>query len=194
MKKIFIPIIFVVFTFNSCHLPKYTLGTITPYVDFRTGKWLLNDVQSSEDIKPILNKIATKNFKIFLNDRLFNVSNTNGIIVPNFIPLNPTEDILKDLRNGTAFDYYINIKAQPIKNELGSILIGDNNDNYTNQGNITVEIYNLNTLQIIFHQTAFGTNGTAIFTKNISFANNANSLIIGGLEKIMNEIKKTSKY
>ena len=52
LKKAFITLILVVLSLNSCHLPKYSLETRTPsYVDFRKGKWLLNDIQSSSHIK-----------------------------------------------------------------------------------------------------------------------------------------------
>ena len=195
MKKPFIILILVILSLNSCHLSKYTLETRTPsYVDFRTGKWLLNDIQSSSRIKSILKKIAVENFEHFLKERLFDLSETNGIIVPKFIPLNPNKALLKDLKNGTAFDYFINIKSNSIKNELGSTQFGDNEDNDMNEGTITVEIYDLNTLQIIFRQKCFGSNGTKLFTKDFSFAKDANNLIIGGLEKIMKELKKNSKY
>ncbi len=127
MKKTII-LISIAIALSSCHIPKYTLETITPIVDFRVGKWLLNDIQSPNSIKPILKNTAFEKFSYFLNDRLYDLSNTNGIITPYFIPLNPNRELLNDLKNGTGFDYFINIKGQALKNELfyrlGSLVVG----------------------------------------------------------------------
>ena len=193
MKKTIVLISIALF-FSSCQLSKYTLETVTPIIDFRAGKWLMNDIQAPNSLKRILKKTAVKRFSYFLNDRLYDLSNVSGIIAPAFIPLNPNKKLLNDLKSGTGFDYFINIKTNAIKNELGSIQIGDNDSNFTNNATITIEIYDLNTQQIIFFQKAFGSNGAKIFADNLSFTNNANTLILGGLEKIMKDIKKNSKY
>ncbi len=193
MKKTILLISTALFL-SSCQLTKYTFEAVTPLIDFRTGKWLMNDIQAPNSLKRILTKTASKRFSYFLNDRLYDLLNTNEIIAPTFIPLNPNKELLSDLKNGTGFDYFINIKTNALKNDLGSIQIGENDLNHTKNATITIEIYDLNTQQIIFFQKVFGSNGAEIFAENFSFTNNANTLILGGLEKIMKDIKKNSKY
>ncbi|MFV8344840.1 hypothetical protein [Flavobacterium sp. ZB4P13] len=198
--------IIVVF-FASCKTSTYLLTNIDykTGVDFTNGKWLLNQIDCpGYNVEKLTNE-ATIFFKDNLNDRYFYRENVSGLLIPYQIPLNPNKQKLKELKIGTGFDYFINISSKKNKDEIGTIgLYEDENSKGSNQSEVSLEIYDLNSQEIIYSQRAIG---TASATKqksvwetkksdklidNISFHKSSNRLMIVSLKKILKDLKKKS--
>ncbi|MFD2529348.1 hypothetical protein [Polaribacter marinaquae] len=56
MKKLFFLLI-ILTTFLSCHFPSYRRsGNVNSSLDFRKGKWLLNNIESPKEVNYVLTK------------------------------------------------------------------------------------------------------------------------------------------
>ncbi|MGH2666896.1 hypothetical protein [Flavobacterium sp.] len=196
MKRIIISFL-VYLLFTGCSLPNYILEnkTQTTGLDFKKGKWLLNEVDAPYEVKQKLTELAIKDFSLNLNERLSYVHSTKGLLLPKNIGLNPNKNDLSNLKKGTGFDYFINIKASTIKDEFGSL---DTTPHKLNTGGkkkqsaIVIEVYDLNLLVIIYSQKAVGSISLPQDSHDVHFTKTANSLIIGGYGKIINDINTKS--
>lgn len=173
------------------------LSDIEP-VDFSNGKWLINDVQGDKVGGVICNKMhvfAIEKFKKVLGNRLSDIRHAGNIILPPKIPFNPKPRILNDIKNGTGFDYFINIKAELISDSFGTIQITepDRNENNKNEIQVVVEIYDLNTKEIISKQYSTGIIGNRHGTRiagGVSFSTQKIKLATGALNKILKKLIK----
>ncbi|WP_299122173.1 hypothetical protein [uncultured Tenacibaculum sp.] len=188
-KKIFI--ILTTIAFISCHSTKYYhSGNVNSSLNFQKGKWLLKNVESHKNIQDILTKIAKEEFKILLGKRFSIATNVGGIFVPNTIPNNPSKSILEDIKNGTGYDYLINIKAKKISDEVGFLETGNTLSSLENSGEITLEIYDLNLLEKIYSQSAIGKMHIPKNNEDFGFSKSADNIIITSLTRILKKIKK----
>jgi hypothetical protein len=125
--------------------------------------------------------------------------------VPKKIPLNPNQTKLKELKEGTGFDYFINISTKRNKNEMNSIeLYQTDNEVALNQSEVTLEIYDLNSKLIIYTQRVVGSTSKekniSVFQSpksdklidNINFYKSTDGLMLGSLKKILKDLKKKS--
>jgi len=208
MKNQFLLTIILALLLTSCTSSVYVFKfSPTPGIDFKKGRWLLNDIESPYIIEPELTQIVVKAFSKYLKGDLYILNKTNGLILPPKIPLNPNKLILKDIKNGTGFDYFINIKTKILKNDVGSISFGasdDNNDIFNDDSDdlyngdeskvrVTLEVYDLNNLNIIYSQTVIGITQLSNDSKGMTFAKDSYSLIITALRKIIKKIEKNQK-
>jgi len=168
---------------------------------------LLNEIESSYIIRPQLTEIVKKEFSKYLKGNLYILNKTNGLMLPPKIPLNPSKQILKEIKAGTQFDYFINIKAKIIKNNVGSITLGtsddnnqvfnDDSDDYSNgdesKVRVTLEVYDLNNFNVIYSQTVIGITQLDYDSKETTFAKDSYSLIITALHKIIKKIEKNHR-
>lgn len=195
MKKYFI--LFIVSAFLiSCTMPKYIFdnkGQSTG-VDFRTGKWLLNEIDAPSNVEDQLTALALKDFKGFLNDRLVLVNEAKGLLLPRKIDVNPDKKILEDLKKGTNFDFFITIKASKIKEDFGSVDLTPSrfNNGGTNQSEVLLEIYDLNLAQIIYSQRVIGSTELSQDNQDVHFSKSSRSLLIGAYKKLIKDIEKKS--
>ncbi len=196
MKKNVLLII-VTFLFIGCVSTNYIFEDKTQRtgVDFRNGKWLLNEVEAPSNIESKLNEAATKDFKEFLNDRLTHISNAKGILIKRKTSLNPNKNDLKELKIGTGFDYFINIKANYLKNEIGIISLTNHNhiSNEKTTNDVVLEIYDLNSLEIIYSQKVIATTKIPENTKSdVHFSNSSNGMITKAYKKLIKDLSKKS--
>ncbi|TGD57865.1 hypothetical protein [Flavobacterium humi] len=196
MKRIVTSFITYLFL-TSCSFPTYILDNKaqTTGLDFKNGKWLLNEIQAPYEVKQKLTELALKDFSSNLNDRLSYVHTTKGLLLPKNIALNPNKNDLSNLKKGTGFDYFINIKASTIKDEFGSLDTTPhkfNTGNKQKEGTIVVEVYDLNLLTIIYSQKAVGSINLPQDNQDVHFTKTASSLILGGYGKIINDINSKS--
>lgn len=195
MKKYFI--LFIVSAFLiSCTMPKYIFdnkGQSTG-VDFRTGKWLLNEIDAPSNVEDQLTALALKDFKGFLNDRLVLVNEAKGLLLPRKIDVNPDKKALEDLKKGTNFDFFITIKASKIKEDFGSVDLTPSrfNNGGTNQSEVLLEIYDLNLAQIIYSQRVIGSTELSQDNQDVHFSKSSRSLLIGAYKKLIKDIEKKS--
>ena len=181
---------------SSCNLPKYyfkdDIGTTG--VNFSEGKWLLNRIESSKNTEDRLTAIATDFFTKKTSNR-FNTVYSAKILVPqkNNFPLS-TED-LKQIKIGSNYDYFIQIKSGKFQNELGSIDTTPSkfSNNLSNEASVQMIIYDLNTQQIIYSKNAIGITGNPDNnTRDATFSKSSNDLTIGCLKKILKDLDEKS--
>ena len=84
-------------------------------VDFTSGKWLLNELDSPKNQRDKLTAESLEFFKKKLGERVSYIHDVNGLLVPRKISFNPNKTKLKELKEGTGFDFFINISTKKIK-------------------------------------------------------------------------------
>ena len=189
MKKTLV--LLVVITFTSCHSTKYThSGSVNSRLDFKKGKWLLHTVEAPKSIKESLTNIATEKFTELLGNRFSNSFTTRGILLPSNITKDLSKAVLKDIKNGTGYDFFIKINAAIISDEVGILGQGNIMSSSENRGEVTLTIYDLNLLEEIYSQTVTGNVFVPENQDNLALTASGTSIIKKGLERIMKKIEK----
>lgn len=191
MKYLYILLALIVIT--SCNSVKYThSGDVNSRLDFRKGKWLLNDVTSFKNIrKEGLTEMANERFYELIGNRLLVVSNMQGLLIPSNISSSLDKSILKDIKNGTGYDYFIDIRTKNISNEVGVLGTGSSQTDLSkNIGEVTLSIYDLNMFEIIYSQTVVGKLVVSERDNDYALSKNSTLIIHSALKRIMNKIKK----
>ena len=196
MKNFFFTIV-CLFSLYSCSVPNYYVENKTQNfgVDFSTGRWLLNKIEAPLRVEDKLKENVQHDFKSLLGERLVYIEDSNGLLLPKKIPLQPTKELLKELKVGTNFDYIINIKTANLANDFDSISLTNHKfqKGELNSNEVILEIYDLSLLDIIYSQRVIG---SASIPENSSsdvhFSKSSNSLILGAYKKLMKELKQKS--
>lgn len=195
MKKLLFLLI-VPFFLVSCNLPSYVFNNQaqTTGLDYTQGKWLLNRVSAPNEVSDRLTALALKDFNRHLQGRLGYVPDTKGLLIPPKIGFNPSKEVLANLKKGTNYDYFINIKAAETKNDFGALDISPHkmNGGGSNVNEVTVEIYDLNLQQIIYSQKVTGSVGMPKDNQDVHVSKPSSSLIIGAYKKIIKDLEKRS--
>lgn len=195
MKKI-IALLVLCLLLTSCSFPTYVFDNKaqTTGLDFSKGKWLLNEIDAPYEVKQKLTKSALTDFSANLSTRLNYIHTTKGLLLPRKIDLNPNKNELSDLKKGTGFDYFINIKASNVNDEFGSIDVTPHklNSGSKKESAIVIEIYDLNLLAVVYSQKVIGSINLPQDSNDVHFTKTANSLILGGYERIIKDINKKS--
>ncbi|WP_298145807.1 hypothetical protein [Flavobacterium sp.] len=196
MKK-YLSALLIVCLFSACSVPKYAIDSRIQRigVDFSSGTWLLNYIDAPADVVPQLEKLAIEDFSS-LNKSLTHVSRAKGLLIPNKIELNPSKIQLENLKKGSGYDYFVNIQAKNNKVELSSVDLTPHrfNEGGRNVSEVTIEIYDLNALEIIYSKKVIGSVGRGNDNHDVHFAASSNMLILGGYKKLMRELKKKSHF
>lgn len=205
IKPIFF--IFITFiTFSSCTTSTYMFNSgPRSGVDFTSGKWLLNELDCPKNSKDKLTEASLEFFKKNLGERVFYIHDVNGLLVTRKINLNPSKTKLKELKDGTGFDFFINISTKKNRSDFSSIeLYQADNETGKNEASVIVEIYDLNSQEIIYSQNVVGvarkeekesvwpTEKSSKLIDNIDFYKSANKLMLGALKKIFKDLDKRS--
>lgn len=194
------------FIFSSCQSPHYMFMTgQRTGVDFTSGKWLLNELDCPKNSKDKLTEESLTFFKKNLGDRIFYIHDVKGLLVTRKINLNPNSVKIKELKDGTGFDFFINISTKKNKSDLSSVeLYPDDYSSGKNEASVILEIYDLNLQQIIYSQNVIGitnkantksmweTEKSSKLADNVVFYKNSNALMTGALKKIFKDLKKRS--
>ncbi|WP_299008911.1 hypothetical protein [uncultured Tenacibaculum sp.] len=191
MKYLYILLAVIVIT--SCNSVKYThSGDVNSRLDFRKGKWLLNDVTSFKNIrKEGLTEMANERFYELIGNRLLVVSNMKGLLIPSNISSSLDKSILKDIKNGTGYDYLIDIRTKNISNEVGVLGTGSSQTDLSkNIGEVTLSIYDLNMFEIIYSQTVVGKLVVSERDNDYALSKNSTLIIHSALKRIMKKTKK----
>lgn len=148
MKQAIISLFLLLFLF-SCNTPKYTYFFDTgKYLDFGSGKWILNRSKSNSKIFDAELYDASRNqFRQILGDSLFEINDIRvNKLLPPKINFNLSKKELLELNDLTECDYLINIKGNIIGDGAGTIsILNDPNHYATNQSSVSILIYDLNT-------------------------------------------------
>ena len=196
MKKIlFLALCLVIFT--SCNLPSYVFYNPrqTTGVDFTGGKWLLNEIDAPANSTKYLKEASIHDFKILLGERLSYVTDVSGLLLTQKkIPLNPSKRIIVDIKKGTNYDFFINIKAVETRSDVGSIDFTPHkmSQEGVNSNEVTIEIYDLKNSQIIYSQKVIASVGKQKDNSDFHVSKSSRSLIIGAYNKLIRDIEKKS--
>lgn len=108
----------------SCHTASYHHDyESTPYrIDYRKGKWLLNEIESPQLIKSTLTQIAYDGFYEELGSDIQKADHLHTTI--SYVPIKPDKTLLERIKNETKVDYLINIKCRNSIDEIGGLQIG----------------------------------------------------------------------
>lgn len=198
--------IFTILALASCSSKTY-MFTSGPRsgVDFTSGKWLMNELDCPKKSKDKLTEESLAFFKKNLGERLFYINDVNGLLITRKIPLNPSKTKLKELKDGTGFDFFINISTKKNKSDLFAIeLYQTDNEVGKNEASVLVEIYDLNSQEIIYSQNVVGisrkTKNESVWATeksdklidNIDFYKTSNKLMAGALRRIFKDLEKRS--
>lgn len=188
MKK---PILYIcLILLVSCHSASYMHDIdSTPYaIDYREGKWLLNEVSSPLDIKQKLTKIAYDGFYKNLGAQLKKSEDLTNMSL-SYIPINPDKLLLQRVKQETEFDYLINIESKSSENDIGSLKIGQTHSRQRNVAQTTLEVYDLNTSEIIYSRKVTGqVTVDESDNEDFAFVKGNNGIMISCLKKIMKKI------
>lgn len=191
---------------SSCTTASYTFATgQRTGVDFTSGKWLLNELDCPSNSKDRLTEKSLQYFKKHLGERLFYIHDVKGLLVTQKINLNPGKTKIKELKDGTGFDFFINISTRKNKSDFSSLELYQNDyDRGRNEGSVIVEIYDLNLQQIIYSQNVIGstskvtdppngnTQKSGKLVDNIMLYKNTDQLVEGALKRIFKDLDKRS--
>ena len=183
----------ILISLSSCNFPKYVFNNRgqTTGLDFTKGKWLLNNIDSPSEVTNQLSKKAKEDFGRYLEGRLFFIYEPKGIILPKNIPINPSKTTLEEIKKGSNFDYFLNIRAGKLKNELGVIDITPNHfyTDRNNQVEVIIEVYDLNLAQNIYSQKVIGTISSTKNNGDVQFYKSSQGLILGCYKRLMKDIE-----
>ncbi|MDY0987049.1 hypothetical protein SOM12_06450 [Flavobacterium sp. CFBP9031] len=198
--------IFLTLILASCKTPTY-MFTSGPRsgVNFTSGRWLMNELDCPKKSKDKLTEESLAFFKKNLGDRLFYINDVNGLLISRKIHLNPNKTKLKELKDGTGFDFFINISTTKRKSDFSYIELYQSDDEVgKNEAAVLVEIYDLNSQEIIYSQNVvdisqktktepmWSTEKSNKFIDNVEFYKTSDKLMKGALKKIFKDLDKRS--
>lgn len=195
MKKI--TLLLICLQLMSCAFPTYVTQDqkMQSGLDFNNGKWLLNTIDAPYFVSKKLTKIVIEDFNKQLKKDLSYVPLTKGLLLPPNISFNPDRKELTDLKEGTKFDYFINIKAKVVKEEIAAVDYSSHNNllqEHHNEIVFVLEIYDLNNLEVIYSKTINGSVAIDKNSNNLILAKTTDGLILGAYKKIKKDINKKS--
>ncbi len=159
-------------------------------LDFSKGEWLLGNIEINANVEEKFTEMVVEDFKTLLDTRLKKAANQKKLLVGK-TPLNPTKKQIEDLKTGTGFDFYINIKCNSGTTDLS-------NFNWTEKSyfksqddfaTLTVEIYDLNLQEIVYSQSA----KCSMEKRSLILNDNSYFTIKSSYKKIFQNIKKLHK-
>lgn len=197
LRSYLLPILIILFL-TSCGNTKYHYhfekGSI---VNFTEGEWILNRSYTNYHQERI-DKIAQREFKKILGDSLVSFEEVRqGKILPARLSFDLSSENLLDLKRATGKDYLINVQSNIIKSETNSFpstpAMGSTNK--TNEAGIMIKIYDLNTQSLLSEGTVTGVAKVTRTAgdKGINYTNNAATLSMQGLIKLIKRYKKYGK-
>ena len=193
--RILILLILFCFFLTSCSFPTYIVDNKTQRIglDFSKGNWLLNEVDAPIEIKDELTEMALNDFKN-LNNSVIYIYNAKGLLLPKKISLNPNQTILENLKKGTGYDFFINIKAANTRADFGTIDLTPHrfNDGGKNQNELIIEVYDLNAQEIIYSKKVTATVERQKDNQDVHLSKSSKSLILGAYKKLIKEIREKS--
>lgn len=180
--------------FTSCALPKYSIHYETNHtLDFRSGKWLVNTVESdfsrredlvlTQKVYETLNKLAPDS--VFLLDEI-----RGKYIMQPTLPFEITEETLSDLCITTPFDYIINVKGEQLASELSTILLYAPDKGKRSAARLEIVVYDVKAKQLLYCQKIIGELTLNESNEDVKIASSSSSLLNGSLKRGLKEIKK----
>jgi len=179
---------------SACSLPHYQYRYESEKaVDFRKGKWLINRIEADLSLKSkaLLTEKLLKEIRKLATDSVVYVQNIQlGLLTPEQLRFEPSEEILNTLKNTTDFDFILNIRADKVRDDLSPILLYPMYSDAGNEVEIYIDIYNIAKAKRIYSQWIIASIAANENIENVQFSFSASGLIIQGLKKGIKRIKK----
>lgn len=159
-------------------------------LDFSKGKWLIGEIEVNPYARTNLTNLVLDDFNEYLGDRVKYSVNERSLLLPKQIPVHPTKSVILDLKKGADFDYFINIKCKTSINDLSNFEFIDHYyyKKRMSYAQVILEVYDLNTGEIIYSQAS----GGSIEKVNTTTNKPTTIITIGSYKAIINDIKKKS--
>jgi len=190
MKKLIVLI--SLYFFYSCSLPSYSLkNKYEPTsIDYSQGKWLLNSIDVNGLVRKKIEPQLLEEFSNALGERFTYYPNTLDIMIPRNIEMNPTKKQLKEIKQLTGFDYFINVKGDVLKDELGMIS-GTKLDKTlrSNSSYMELEIYDLNNETILYSQKVTGTSTRQEDNHDVYFSKSSLEILNKSFDKLLKDLQ-----
>ena len=188
----FITIFLTVSCGNTKYSYSYEMGR---NMDFSKGKWILNKPYTNYNEHRIYD-ISKSEFKKILGDSLCELSDLRkDRMMSEQIPFEPSKEKLREIQLISNCDFLINIKSITVKNDVGSFTHSKGNSNTieTNQANVEIRIYDLNSQLMISQASVIGKDEVEVNVDHGSwtYLNSAGTISMHGLLKL---IRKYNKY
>jgi len=182
-------VLLVCVLFVSCHSTSYiTSLNSTPYgVDFNKGKWYLNTLDVPIFSQDKHTEYVVKELRESLGDRLLAPEDA-GYKSVFFVPMKPETVMLGELKLLTGCDYFINIKSDSPKKEMGPMLIGEVYSTMKNVTHVYFEVYDLNTQEVVFEKLVTASITVEEDDNSLSFVSSENKMIKGALKRILKDL------
>lgn len=184
---------------SGCNLPKYSVLSQGPAggVDFRTGNWLLLEIDCPPEVYGALNTAIQTDFKAILGERLYVPHQIQSAIIPKDAKLQMKLPALKQLALGVpTCDYVILCKAVIAKNEMGSLNYNSRfqQTQKQNMAHVTLECYDLKKQTLLYSKrfTGSSTSTSLHGGERWEFSVQAQSLLLKAYEKGIKDLQRTS--
>lgn len=159
-------------------------------LDFSKGEWLLGNIEINANVEEKFTEMVVEDFKTILDTRLKKAENQKKMLLGK-TPLNPTEKQIEDLKTGTGFDFYINIKCNSGTTDLSNFNWTENSyfKSQYDFATLTIEIYDLNLQKIVYSLAA----KCSMEKRSIILNDKSYFTIKSSYKKIFQNIKKLHK-
>ena len=199
----------IYFQFIACSGPKifHFIDSKTTYgLDFTSGKWILNEVDSPDENKVQLTDYSRDFFSKNIGNRFSYITDDCNLLLARkrINDFNPAA--LLKIQTLTTADYLINIVGEKNRNELAKVQLYSNESPGANESEVWLEVFDLKTQQKVYFEHVLGrystTNSKSMFEDpnhksqklkdNLKFNISTNELLIGCLATILNKLEKKS--
>lgn len=182
------------FFLASCSLPQYQYRYESDKaIDFRKGKWLINSIEAdlSSKSKAILTRKLVKKISRLAADSVVYVQNIHlAFLTPDQLNFELSDEALNTLKSTTNFDFILNVRADTVKDDLYPILLYPMYSDASNEVEIYIDVYAIETGQRIYSQWIIASVDANKDIENVQFSFSASGLIAQGLKKGLKRIKK----
>lgn len=175
---------------SSCASRQYFLRfpDDLPGIDFKNGKCLIGEIDVNKNVKNVLTEKIKESFLPFFKDRLYFATDSQSLLLAKNTPFNPTKSQILDIKGGTGYDFFVNIKCKNSRNDLSKFELIEHSY-YIKQMSfavVTVQIYDLNAGKIIYTQETQG----SIMEDDDLTSKPTTVIILGCYDKILENLKK----
>lgn len=184
---------------SGCNLPKYSVLSQGPAggVDFRTGNWLLLEIDCPPEVYGALNTAIQTDFKAILGERFYVPHQIQSAIIPKDAKIQMKLPALKQLALGVpSCDYVILCKAVIAKDEMGLVNYNSRfqQTQKQNMAHVTLECYDLKKQTLLYSKrfTGSSTSTSLHGGERWEFSVQAKSLLLKAYEKGIKDLQRTS--
>lgn len=191
MKLRILAVTLTALTLSGCNLSRTCLTgeTKLEFLDFDNGRWVLGYVEAPTASRPEITQKVREDFGKLSDDRIVYAPESKFLISEK-IPLQPNKSILRKLKQGTQYDYYVNIKCSGGDWDGSSAFVKDNHyADALSYAEIICEVYDLNTEQIVYSQRASGNIDKSLSTTSKPVHN----VLLKAYRKLIKDVRKRAR-